>query len=461
VIVYVYIIAIDITQKNKQTSDMQSNKHGYSNKQDIGVYSLWYLFDDAPKHNRLAFIRSILRYNGVDLVPDKYSKRYTVTRNSHNDMRNPQQLSIGSIVTIDDNSLNLISYMPPSSTNLHANDFTRVMNTFSEYTVTEINDGTTIGIYWYNNAWVIRTLNGFDVGEYQWNCVGTYSSILAEVMNEYKDFSFERLEKNKCYTIGIKHSSLHPFKEGRLDHIKRAWFIQSVDVQKVTNQRGSFDNAISKTDDIGIPIQTSISTISMVDIMTKKSNAYRNFNETGEVFYGVILASRYESIMIQSDLFDHIKNIFYISNFNKCINSGGYHRQNYLILNTCFNANNVNRDKFRCLFPQFDNIVLRFEKIMVELVEAMINRLEGKCIKHDAYKSQPLKIIFNNTVEFLLRHLCKRVCGTPKLDINITKTLMNFVRSSSHVDTMYDLMYYVDKTESCELQTNFANNALV
>jgi len=448
---------------NRQKKHTTNGKSNTAIVQEKKFNSLWNIFADAPRHSRHAFIAEQLHCVGADIVPDKYGHRHTVVNKRRNTrMSKLAYMSVGSIVNIGTEKMDLLSYMQPGPIKLVDNEFARITRSFGKYDIYPISNGTTMGLYWYNDAWVIRTMNGFDVGEYKWDGGRTYQSVFDEVMSGYKEFSMERLEKNKCYTIGIQHSEFHIFKEGRSEDIKRAWFIQSVDVRKVTEQKGSFVNTISKTDDIGIPIQVPIVNMSMRDIMTKKSNAYKTYTETGEVFYGVLLVSPYESITIQSDLFENIIDMFYTNYLNKNIKAGGYSRQKYLTLNTFLHTNLSKLERFEYLFPQFDTTILRFKNITNELVEAMIKNIEEKTSKTKNGKIvyQGRQLIFNNTVESLLLQLSNRAGGLPKLDMNVARMITRFVRSVSHIATMYDLMYYDDETdtttqllEECSLQT--------
>lgn len=438
-----------IDKQNRRSSRGQSDK-SREPREEKKFNSLWSVFADAPGHSRLPFITEQLRAVGADIVSDLHGDRHTIVNKRHNPrMAKLAYSSVGSVVHVGNDKMTLLSYMSPRPTKPTENNFTRITRSFDDYTVYPISEGTTIGIYRYNDAWIIRTINGFDVGEYKWNGERTYQSVFDEVMDEYKDFSLDRLETNKCYTVGIKHSAFHPFKEGGDADIKRAWFIQSVDVEKVTAQNGSFANAVSRSDDIGIPIQKHLSGEdgTMRNIMMKKNSAYKNFIETGEVFYGVILISHYESIVIQSDLFEYIMTMFYTNSLNKSITAGGYDRQKYLALNTFLHANRANADRFQKLFPQFDDDVARFKSITSELVDAMINCIEEKKTE-EKIPYQGRQLIFNNTVISLLRQLSNRAGGLPKLDMNIARMLSRFVRSTSHIATVYDLMYYKSELDS-------------
>jgi hypothetical protein len=446
------------TKHHNRSTRCRGKRSEHATVKPFKFNSLWSVYAEAPKHNRIAFITEQLHSAGVDIHPDVSGARHIVVNKGRNNrLSSLANDTIGSIVNIEADAIKLVSYMTPAPQRISDNDFARVTRSFDQYTVYQINDGTTLGLYWYNNEWVIRSLNGFDVSKYEWNGLLTYQEVFDEVMSMYPNFSINKLEKNKCYTIGIKHSLFHPFMEGQLAPIKRAWFIQSVDVEKVTAQHGRFDGAVSSVDDIGIPIQSPLSGQTLCDIMTKKSQAYNAYMNTGEIYHGVILATTTESLMIQSDLFTTILSIFYINNYNRNIAIGSYDRKKYLVLSVYLDNNQNKYNCFRNLFPQFCAIIKQFETTKHFIVNAMVKCIENKSAINNTEVTKDIKFqsLFDDTIQSLLRQLSNRAGGFPKLDVNIMRMLNRFVHSSSHVSTLYDLMYYVKEPD-----TGFTNETI-
>ena len=120
-------------------------------------------------------------------------------------------------------------------------------------TLTLTDDGTTINLY-YNRKWIISSKHGYAINNYI--CAGnkTYQDILTEVLSLYPEFSLMTLNKNKCYTIGFRHSDFHPFTEGLEceNYGSRAWFIQSIDMKLFSENNMS---CISYEENIGLPYQ--------------------------------------------------------------------------------------------------------------------------------------------------------------------------------------------------------------
>jgi hypothetical protein len=149
-----------------------------------------------------------------------------------------------------------------------------------EVEVIPAKDGTTITLYWYNGKWTISTHKGYEVNSYKWGAEGkTYKDVIDEVLKKY-DFKYDKLDKNKSYSIGFKHSDFHPFNEGNESKMSKAWFIQSVDLKKFNNGQ---DDYINYKENIGIPIQETIKFSSLKELFKNADDAYSKFKETGEI----------------------------------------------------------------------------------------------------------------------------------------------------------------------------------
>jgi hypothetical protein len=437
-------------KRNKRSTRGKYRKNREHETKSEQKTSLWNVVADAPEHNSMPYITEKFTESNIDLVTEQDGDRHMFVCRSRNvRLSSLGQSCVGSIVTIDGKTLNLISHMQPSPIKLVENDLPRIFRTFKDFECLPVNDGTRIGLYWYNNKWVIRSLNGYDVGNFTWNGAPTYSEILNDVIQAYPDFDLDKLNKTKCYTIGIKNTKFHPFLEGTKENIIRAWFVQSVDVGKVNEQIGSFEGAVSYSDDIGLPLQHPIVGMSIRDIMIKAKVAYDTYVTSGEVFYGVILRSNSESIIIQSSLYEHIASVFYINTMNNTIKTCEYNRQKYMVLHNFLYADSANYERFRRLFPQYDTRLDKFKQIVTEIVDSMVELIEkGKTrtspipSDEEPVPRDPRQQIFDSVVKSMLRELSKKAGGFPKLDMNITKMLRKFVYNVSFITILHDLMYY-------------------
>lgn len=405
---------------------------------------LWNLFYNSPKHCVVEYIKEQICLAGANIISDNCDDRHIITNKRRNmQLSNIVASCVGSIIRIVDGKLMLVSYMPPSPIKLMDNNIATVSRNFNKYVPYPITDGTSIGLYFFNDAWIIRTLNGYDVRDYEWNGNYTYLQVFNEVMSKYKSFSMENLDKQKCYTIIIKHPAFHPFREGGDSDIMRATLVHSINCAKVSDQNGIFNNAISTDDDIGIPCQMPIANATMHTLMRDASTAYDRFVKENKVFLGAILIGNTDSFVIPSDMYDVIVSTLYTNTSNKNIYAGSYDRQKYMILSAYLHMNRSNFSRFQRLFPQFANIISRFESVTSKIVESMISCIEKKQIASDET---------DETTQALLRQLSHHAGGMPKLDKNITYIITRFVRNSANIAILYDLMYGNDNVQQITSQ---------
>jgi len=141
-----------------------------------------------------------------------------------------------------------------------------------EYKIYEIQDGTTINLYYDENYissetltkldsnqlktfytykkgdWIYSTKNSFDVKKMIWRGF-EYGQVINDVLKEYPEFTLEKLSKDKSYSLGFKHPAFHPFGQPaewniniqdnntKKEWIKTAWFIQSTCITEILNNK--------------------------------------------------------------------------------------------------------------------------------------------------------------------------------------------------------------------------------
>jgi hypothetical protein len=157
-----------------------------------------------------------------------------------------------------------------------------------------MNDGTIVSLYYYDNKWRISTTRGYDMGASKWLSTKTYDEIVAIVLQKY-DISFDELDQSKYYTIGFHHPEYHPF----MNEIT-AWSVSS---------RNKIDKLPQQ------PQVTFPSTFTNEQILNALHNnnhgAMRNYLSFGKIHYGYILRYNDSNIILESDLFQNIKYIYY------------------------------------------------------------------------------------------------------------------------------------------------------
>lgn len=232
-----------------------------------------------------------------------------------------------------------------------------------DYKVFEIKDGTCCTLY-YSSGWTMGSANGFDVSDYRWMGETTYLDALSEVLNSYPEFSFDKLDKTKSYTIGFRHHSFHPL----IADPQSAWFVQSYD--QVTG-------TISTDTDIGIPIQSPV-VITMEVLTEKNTTAMANYLTTERtgvpvIHYGYFLrtSGTTSDLMVESELLKQVRCMIY--NLPK----GKYgtvlthqNRLEYTVLRAYLSLGT--KFTFINLFPQFKTQYCVYDEFFKKLVAQVI-----------------------------------------------------------------------------------------
>lgn len=303
---------------------------------------------------------------------------------------------------------------------MSSNDFTtkvdkrRIADHLNEglYDLYMVNDGTTLNIYYDENylhytieenpddlddvkkvyhkgRWMYATKNAVDAKDMPWRGY-TYHEVLEDVLKKYPEFSLDKLDKKKSYTIGFTHPAYHPFNQpaewrtgstGSTDNTatfhKEAWFIQSTNVESGESLHD---------EDIGLPLQKKHDIKEFItddsdpgaclqNILNRAHNSMEEFTrgvrmniisenyKPPPTFLGIFLRSRDENItkqfsdvLIESSLWVAIRQAIYQKPYtpNKELREKQeYNFKNftYVILDAYLN---IHKNKeFITLFPQF------------------------------------------------------------------------------------------------------------
>lgn len=267
------------------------------------------------------------------------------------------------------------------------------------YDIYEVNDGTTLRLYFDDfyieedtpsPRWVFATRNMPDVENISWRGK-PYKEVIAEVLDEYPEFDFEKLDKSKTYLIGFNHPAFHPFAKKSKDNKVQAWQLSG------TEKHGVLE---------GIPSQLKIGSLEGFEIPeidekgTFQSVLYQSMEalkcykkNKDRQFLGVILRSRDESktkqfsdVLVESTLWKSIKNLVYnqpksVRNPDETIVPGDMNRialQSYLDI--------TKKNEFVSLFPRFNgeyNKIRNFIKKAAEYLAADdVDSIEDEKMKH-------------------------------------------------------------------------------
>jgi hypothetical protein len=296
-------------------------------------------------------------------------------------------------------------------------------------------DGTTLTLYWHKDRWVLSTYRGYDVNKYYWCNDITYEDALLQVLSAYPSFSYDKLNKSKCYTIGFRHSSFHPFIESSaVDSIGRAWFIRSIDMHHFNESKLSIDY----NEDIGLPLQECVDMSTMrspshlISLATRALGSYR---KDKQINYGYIVQHNNASYLIESSLMKNIRNIFYsdrFKNIDKTIN-----RQKYAAVYAYLDKHT--HSIFLELFPQYATLFAELTDVVSNLIESIVKVIAFRKTASDGetFKAQNMvEKVALQYLDFILQTISIDKLGV-ETSIDI---LYNYILESRNTKMLYGLV---------------------
>lgn len=399
---------------------------------------IWRLAESAPAEGKLGYINDHLQRHGLHTVPDHKGCRILINGKTKERDSGYTQF-VGSILSVDDvNGISLLSTMPPIIT-IDARVLSSVKKHWDDLELMQAEDGATIGLYWYQNHWIIRTAGSFDAGAITWDGRLTFGQMVNDIMEKYPQFRYEVLDTDKCYTFGIKHPAIHAYHEG-LDHsIMRAWFIQSADIALINSRSGIFNGSIRFDESIGLPLQRSLDASTFTSMRAVSFSTHQQYSSgaidddvrmhvngnskakdddyskcgvtlggilehtrgaLGAVisassyhdstvgcpasgYYGIILRSKKYTFFIPSDLYQYIASTYYTNELNDMLGDEQFNRDKFIVL---FNAlcPTDERKIFTCIYPQYSPMVAKirdylndqFVSVMYSIYDKLNNGVE-------------------------------------------------------------------------------------
>ncbi len=260
----------------------------------------------------------------------------------------------------------------------------------NQYIIYKLNDGTTINLYW-RDKWIISTVRGMEMNDVIWMGPLSYENVLHVLLKQYP-FSWDKLDKQKTYTIGFNHPNFHPFENrGKL------WFIQSTNNSTLE---------VNITEDIGIPVQELYESKSSETLQKLCNIALDEYLNQRDVCFGFTLIHRNDDkhLMMESTLFKKIKSIMYSGNY-KIIVDNNYDRLLYIILKSYLDpAINTENSTFLQLFPQFSSIFKIFDKKIASITATLaLCFLDSANTKIENYNSPSVEhLLINKLYQHLL-----------------------------------------------------------
>lgn len=401
-----------------------------------------------------ATIKSDLNMRGISVSYEtetddfgviRKNRRYIFsnTRNTRNNYNNNDMAveSNGVILEAPEWRPLVISTLTPKS-----NVDKSVVNAFlkgNQYDIYQLEDGTIINLYYYNDKWVISTARGIEVNKVIFNTLD-YEQILEDCIQLAGAIPAEfygSLDKTTCYTIGFKHPDMHPFREGTGAPIYKLWFVQKVKISKTNDPI-----IVRKSPWEYIPNQEKINfnVSNLGSLFSKLTTAYNSFANTGVVNYGYILIAKnpesfvhnlnYSVVLFESKLMNLIRNLWYDASYSKFIKKTSYIRLDTIILNSFLDDQRY--ESFCILFPQFKDYLDTLCAIEVKLINDIYY-----CIKNNV-------IIKNDIIDIL----CKKV--SQYLTISSQERPLQKIRDIIHTPANIEYYYNLSHETIDDLYEN-------
>lgn len=429
---------------------------------------IWRIYESAPPTGKFNFINTELQAHGLHTIPDYKNGRILIDDKT-TDRDSGYTQFIGSILLVTDEHIEIVSTMQPV-TMVTNRILPSVAKQWSQFDLICAEDGATIGLYWFNGAWVIRTINSFDASNLIWNDRATFGQMVNDVMLKYPQFKYDALDKTKSYTLSIKHPAIHAYHE-MLDYpVLRAWFIQCTDIAKINRQCGVFNGTISFDESIGLELQlpaTAKTLSSMSDISLSRDPKYNNHltderhmgmsladvldttrgalgsvmansSNSAARYFGIILRNKKMTYFIPSDLYEYIASTCYTREISEMLSDEKFNRYKFIILFNALCPEN-DRDIFMRIYPAWAPAIGRireflsksFASTMFDIYSHLTNGSKSPDVS-----SSTLDLARSIVINYSRTH------GPPENErVKATKMYAEYVMQKQHARVLYDLVY--------------------
>lgn len=360
------------------------------------------------------------------------------------------------------------------------------------YDIYPVSDGTTVTLYWFNNKWCFSTANGFEVNGYTRIGDKSYEQAFNDVAALYPDFSYDKLNKNYCYSIGFRHGDFHPL----MTDPPSMWLIstyKTLSEPETTEEERVAAAAVADPVAIGIPFQASIDVTALVGdnrtpaailaALEQKNNSaleaylssvYGNSKHranpqklitdiaegtiTPAIHYGYILRApfsvggRESNIVLESKLLTKVRQLIYNEprddhDLVSKLNSDN--RMRYFSLRSYLSYRD--RDTFIRLFPQFHAHYAEYKSVIEEIIAKLSkcnrnrsafgriqagakNQRVSQQVSHRANAVNKLVIVFEN-------HISKSNERLNPYDNHTKSILQDFIVNPAYTYIYFNELY--------------------
>lgn len=312
----------------------------------------------------------------------------------------------------------------------------------TKYDIYEICDGTTVTLYWWNDAWRMSSMNGYDVSGYKWIGPLTYREALDDTLTRcgYNDF-WDKLDRNCSYTIGFRHHDFHPL----LDDPPAVWLIKATG-----------DGCIIPPQS---PIKTTMKPRLLLSTMQTRNNEalsrWRNRAGRPNVrpHYGYILRAKpgnnLPDIIMESELMKRIKRYIYDMPRNRKNNIGmdtivelnavdEMNRLDYACLRASLDV--MSRCVFIELFPQLADKCAKWSDLQSDIVSKIMELSRNENNAHGSTVTDSTNACNDTTgditgiiVKAFWSHIKKYTSINP-LDPAARSIILDFITDTVYID---------------------------
>lgn len=238
----------------------------------------------------------------------------------------------------------------PEKTIYYNYDQKELESNFDQYDIYKVIDGTICTLYYFDDKWCIATGKGMDVSNYNARTLKkTYGEILDECLVNYPDFSYDKLDKEKSYTIGFNHPDLHYLSN------KKVWVVKICNIDDLT---------CCDCDNIGLDIQEKcidnmevINLNNMLSILRYVDKQAKINVDINDVHYGYIFRSKNngKDYVVESNLLREIRmNYYNLPKVHGKVDPFITNASIYSALRIYLNDYKVLRELFSCFKEDYD-----------------------------------------------------------------------------------------------------------
>lgn len=306
-----------------------------------------------------------------------------------------------------------------------------------DYVAYDAVDGTQVTLYWFEGSWRLSTLNGYDVGDYQWLGEKTYWEAFADRAS-CAGLDINTLEHDASYTFVFRDGQFHPLPTDP----ESLWFICAHDIKALNDGTEPRELAVP-----GVSVQVVADISTVMSRCTGALDAYMNAckGACGEsatlnsppTYYGAILRSKSGAnpdYMIESTLLKRIRKLMYTLPHQQRRFVGEITPANRVAYLTLRAYLSPARGDFIVLFPQYAETMANYGKMFQALAGQIVTNLRDR-------QPTPAVTPSERLAEQLAAHLREHT-QLNAMDATGPSIVYDFLMQPEHTDMFYATLIY-------------------